>query len=233
MGRNNIMHKVSVLMATYNRAHLLPNAVLSFLEQDYGNCELLILNNGSTDFTDQYLATLKDHRNIRVFHSKENRKDAANYLWSKATGELVCVLCDDDQFTRDSISVRVKEFEKNPELEVVYGGVQEQDILEKKLSLYGGQSPDKTRILTDEYINFTTLMWRRDLQNKFVFDTDLYYYQDWFFKIRCLWECEVGYVHEPVMNYTIHLDQESVRLRGRGAEDNKIMREKLFKLYGV
>ena len=47
--------KVSVLCPTYNRADMLTGAIASFINQDYKDCEFLILNNGSTDHTDEVI----------------------------------------------------------------------------------------------------------------------------------------------------------------------------------
>ena len=51
--------KVSVLMPTYNRVDSLKESVNSFINQDYKDADLFILNNGSTDSTAEYLKTIK------------------------------------------------------------------------------------------------------------------------------------------------------------------------------
>jgi len=53
---------VSILLPTFNRAHLLPRAIASVLDQTYQNWELLIWNDGSTDDTEQVLQALTDPR---------------------------------------------------------------------------------------------------------------------------------------------------------------------------
>lgn len=232
MGNNYIMRKVSVLMSTYNRVNLLPEAVESFFNQIGDiDSELIILNNGSTDLTAKYLETLRKKENIRIYTSQKNRPlDAGNYLWSQAKGEYVCVLCDDDQLTSSSLWYRVKAMEIHS-ADVCYGNVIIQNISGETKNLFPAYPVDKERILNDEYINFTALMWRKDINKKFVFDTDLIYYQDWFFKIRCLQECKVIAVQSEVMRYTIHSGQESARLRGTGQKENIIMRNKIKSLY--
>ena len=47
--------KVSVLMPTYNRERFITDAVRSVLAQDYGNIELVIVDDGSTDRTAEIL----------------------------------------------------------------------------------------------------------------------------------------------------------------------------------
>ena len=50
-----IKEKVSVIMATYNRAEFLPEAVESVLMQEAANLELIIVDDGSTDNTEEVL----------------------------------------------------------------------------------------------------------------------------------------------------------------------------------
>ena len=63
---------VSVLMPTYNRVDMLPKAIESFLNQDYENATLFILNNGSTDGTKEYLNSIQ--------HERITREEYINYL---------------------------------------------------------------------------------------------------------------------------------------------------------
>lgn len=225
--------KVSVIMPTYNRLELLKRAIDSFFEQIYDNSELLILDNGSTDGTAEYLKKFSNDKRVKIYTNEKNEKHTLNFLWNKAKGDLICQLHDDDELCEYGLYYRVKCFEKNPNLGVVYGGVVEQDINGDIIRCIHPQVPDKNRILTDEYINFTTLMWRKGIKTRFMFDEELFYYADWFFKIRCLQECRTDITNAPIMRYTIHPGQESVRLRGTGKEEEKIMRKKIKELYGI
>lgn len=232
--------RVSVLMATYNRGFevngvpLVERAILSFLNQDYANAELVILNDGSTDNTSAILKKFKYNNRIRIYEFDANKRPPNNWnwLWSMAQGDLICQLHDDDELTPDSLTLRVQEFLRDPSLQVVYGGVQTQNLCATDFHIYPGEVPDINRIWREEYINFTTLMYRADLP--FHFDPDLRYYFDWLFKIRCLTECNTGYVQKSVMRYTVHHGQETNKCRreNMNGPDEKLMREKLNGIYG-
>lgn len=232
--------KVSVLMATYNRAcvivngiSLLERSINSFLNQDYENSNLIILNDGSTDNTIEILNKYEGHKRITIYNFTDNKMPPNNWnwLWDKADGEFICQLHDDDELTKDSITLRVNEFIKNPSLQVVYGGVITQNIDVTDTHVILAQKPDAERIVVDEYINFTALMYRRELP--FRFDPDLRYYFDGLFKIRCLKECNVGYIPDPVMRYTVHHGQETNKCRREkmNASEDKLMRKKLLEIY--
>lgn len=232
--------QVTVLMATYNRASiivkgisLLERAIISFLSQDYQKSNLVIYNDASTDNTIEILKKFEGHPRIEIFNGTENKlpPNNWNWIWDKAKGDLICQLHDDDELTADSLTLRVNKFINNPELQVVYGGVFTQDLDATYKHTHLGQAPDIERILREEYINFVTLMYRPNIP--FRFDGELRYYFDWLFKIRCLKECKVDYVPDPVMLYTVHTGQETMKCRRENMNepDEKLMRQKLSELY--
>lgn len=231
--------KVSVLLATYNRSQvvkglpLVERAIHSFLNQDYENAELIILENGSSDNTPELLQKYIGHPKITIHFTSHNKlpPNNWNYLWDLSDGDLICQLHDDDQLTPNSLSKRVKLFLDIPELSVVYGGVITQNLNVTDTVIRPGDPVNLYRIWKEEYINFTTLMYKRDLG--FQFDPELMYYCDWLFKIRCLEECNVGYLPDPVMRYTVHSGQETSKCRREIANEReeKLMREKLSVIY--
>jgi len=226
--------KVSVIMPTYNRLSLLKRAVLSFLDQDYVNSELIILNNGSNDGTKEYLASIKNPRVI-VYNRPLNKvKGVLNDLWELADGDLICQLHDDDELTKKSLSSRVKMFNNDKYLEVCYGGWINQKIDKTILGTFKGQSSNPSRILSNEYINFTTMMWKNSLKRKFMFDNELEFNGDSLFKIRCAMECTMTCIEEPVMKYTIHNGQETIRNRASGSHEPEMrdVRTKVKQIYG-
>ena len=185
--------KVSVIMPTYNRASMLREAIESFINQDYDNSELIILNNGSTDETYEILSDYHHHPKIKINHRTENLLPPNNFNWllTQTTGDLICHLHDDDRLTKDSLTKRVAAFKADPSLQVLYAGWITGD------KTYLATPPDKERIVRDEYINFLTMMWRKDVNGWM--DPDLRYYHDWLFKIECFNKYKVGYIPDPIL----------------------------------
>lgn len=67
---------VSVVIPTYNRAHLLGRAIKSVLDQTYQDFELIIVDDASSDNTGQVVATFADPR-IHYLRHEKNRGAAA------------------------------------------------------------------------------------------------------------------------------------------------------------
>ena len=115
--------KVSVIISTYNRAALLPRAVDSVLAQTYGDFELLIVDDCSTDDTPQVIAGFADPH-VRALRHDANRGQPAarNTGIREARGEYLAFLDDDDEFTPSSLADRVAALESAPsEVALVYG----------------------------------------------------------------------------------------------------------------
>jgi len=230
---------VDVLMATFNRGQkigettLVERAIESFIKNDYKKSRLIILDDASTDGTPEILKHYKGHERILIHSSLNNNRPPNNWnlIWEKSSADLICQLHDDDELTESSISIRAERFLKNKKTDVVYGGVFTQNIKGEFLNFIPAAIPDKERILVDEYINFTTLMYRSNLP--FRFDPDLRYYFDWLFKIRCLKELNVDFVSDAVMKYTVHQGQESNKCRREKMNDIEelSMRNKLKQIY--
>ena len=53
--------KVSVVIPTYNRAHLLPRAIQSVLDQTYQDLEIVLVDDGSTDNTEEVIKDFKEN----------------------------------------------------------------------------------------------------------------------------------------------------------------------------
>lgn len=90
----------SVIIPTRNRAHLLPAAIQSVLNQTFGDFELIISDNFSSDNTKQVAAAFDDKR-IKYFRSDKDltMNDSWEFAISHAAGEYLAFLSDDDAHT--------------------------------------------------------------------------------------------------------------------------------------
>ena len=211
---------------------MLARSIESFLNQDYENCELIILNDGGDDVTQtviDYYQKLDSRITCVRYENNVLPPKVFNQLLEYATGDLVCHLHDDDEMLPNGISLRVEAFKKDPNLQVVYAGWKV-----GQNTYYGTQTPDLNLLLKHEYICYTTLMWKRsEVDGRF--DEDFRYYHDWYFKIKCLKEYRVVNVIDPVISQGIHLTQDSVvcRQEGKNAPEEALMRKKLKENYGI
>lgn len=95
---------VSVITATYNRADTLQRAIASVLRQTISDWELIVVDDGSTDGTDELLAHISDPR-IRVLRHPVNRGVCAakNTGFDNVGGDWFTTLDSDDEMTPDAL----------------------------------------------------------------------------------------------------------------------------------
>jgi len=104
---------ISVTVATYNRAHLLTRAINSVLSQTYQDFELIIVDDCSTDNTQEVVKSFKDNR--IVYHRHEKNKGylaARNTGWNLAQGKYNCQLGDDDELLPNALETVVTKFKE-------------------------------------------------------------------------------------------------------------------------
>ncbi|OWY37865.1 hypothetical protein CEK28_14530 [Xenophilus sp. AP218F] len=96
---------ISVILPSYNSAHFLPRSIESVLQQDFDDYELLVLDNASTDATQEIVARHADPR-IRAIRHQVNLGMVANinYGIDNANGRLGVILCADDYWSPDFLS---------------------------------------------------------------------------------------------------------------------------------
>ncbi|MDO8524889.1 MAG: glycosyltransferase [Candidatus Omnitrophota bacterium] len=157
----------SVIIATHNRAELLPRAIKSVLGQTFGDFELIVIDNGSTDDTKAVIESISDKR-IR-YAANPNPTGSCdvprNIGIRMAWGEFVAFLDDDDTWYPNRLErVRIA-FDANPDAAcvchdelrrvngkpagVIHSGPWSEDMLERLLYEGNRFSSCGTTIRTD------------------------------------------------------------------------------------
>jgi len=108
--------KVSIILPTYNRAGLILETIETVRNQTYSNWELIIVDDGSDDNTEEIITQLKDER--IQFH-KAGRTGAGgkikNIGLGKAKGELIAFIDSDDLWARTKLEKQVEALKQYPE----------------------------------------------------------------------------------------------------------------------
>jgi glycosyltransferase involved in cell wall biosynthesis len=109
--------KLSVLFSAYNSGPYIREAIDSILGQSFGDFELLIADDGSTDNTREIIDSYTDRR-IKVFHNETNigKTTTVQRLFEQSGGDLITVHDADDVSLRDRFSVQLRQFEESEDL---------------------------------------------------------------------------------------------------------------------
>ena len=121
---SEVRPKISVGIPTYNRLSYLQEAVESVLAQEVPVHEIVIVDDGSTDGTQEYLSSIKSS-NIRAicFEKNSGRPAARNRVVQEFSGDALLWLDDDDALTPDAVKTIYAALESSPKAEVVYGNL--------------------------------------------------------------------------------------------------------------
>ena len=96
---------LTILTPTYNRRDKLPILFESLQNQTVYGFQWLVIDDGSSDNTDEYIHGLKTDRFEIEYHCKENggKHTALNYAHPYIKGEYVCIVDSDDYLTHDAV----------------------------------------------------------------------------------------------------------------------------------
>ena len=124
MNNKNKEPLVTIMRPVFNGLKLIRASIASLLAQTYSNWECIIVDDGSTDGTSEYLDSLQDIR-FRVVHFKENqgRPFARQKALELANGKYLAMLDADDLYRRNKIELQVKIMENNPNIILVSSAI--------------------------------------------------------------------------------------------------------------
>ncbi|MCX5726377.1 MAG: glycosyltransferase [Candidatus Saganbacteria bacterium] len=106
--------KVSVILPTYNQAHLLGRSATSVFNQTYRDFELIFVDDGSTDNTEDVIRAFDDPRIRYLKHIKNMGLAAARNTGIKAArGEYIAFQDSDDEWCPDKLKRQMEIFDKN------------------------------------------------------------------------------------------------------------------------
>lgn len=109
------MPAVSVIIPTYNRANLIGRAIRSVLNQTYQDLELLVIDDGSTDGTDDVVRGFADPRIHYLRRDSNGGASAArNTGIRRAKGRYMAFLDSDDEWLPEKLERQIPLFQDSP-----------------------------------------------------------------------------------------------------------------------
>ncbi len=116
------MPKISVIIPVYNGAKFVKDAIESVLAQTYKDYEIIVVNDGSTDDTEEVLRPYIEEGIIRYFYQEnQGSANARNRAIAEAKGEYIAWLDQDDIWLPHRLEKTVRVMENDKEVVVVGG----------------------------------------------------------------------------------------------------------------
>lgn len=139
--------KVTIVTPSFNQGEFIEETIRSVLLQNYPNLEYIVIDGGSTDNTIGIIKKYEASLTFWVSEPDGGQADAINKGFKMATGDYLGWLNSDDILYPNAIQQVVEIFKLNPEVELIYGNI------EQGLSLSQGLTQ-----LNGEEINFSEML---------------------------------------------------------------------------
>lgn len=208
---------VTIVVPAYNHEDYIVDCISSILDQDWPCIEVIVINDGSTDKTDQKIKDfMRDSGASFNYISKPNEGlvKTLNLALKLSKGKYFCELASDDMLLPGSIRKRVEYLESNPALDAVFADVYFTDgSVRSNKRMLGKRKPGYTSathcmediIRGDAAIIFPTGMIKKSVLVELGgFDEDFRYYEDKYMKYLLAIRGKVGFLDESVMYYRKH-----------------------------
>jgi len=211
---------VSIIIATFNRADLIRETIESVIEQTYSDWECIIVDDGSSDNTEEVVNKfIEIDKRIQFYHRPTSRpkgpNTSRNYGIEKSTGSYILSLDSDDWLLANHLEIKIRAINANPDAVGVLSKTIMVDNNKKEIK------KETRTFLTDNLLeDFVSLkiswymhdiIWRRSfLEGKMLYNDKLLKMLDRDFHIRRLAEePNLVLVDDYLALYRIHENSNS------------------------
>lgn len=210
--------KVSIVIPVYNGEGYVNEAINSALAQTYENCEIIVVNDGSTDNTEAIVNTYGNK--IRYF-SKENGgvSSALNVGIEHMEGEYFQYLPHDDLLHPEKIEKNIRAIQQSGnDMSIIWSGWNFKYMDERGLKKFEilSKYTDEEQITNSVFpllfslVNTVTVLINKKFFEKAgLFDTRLYTSQDYDMWFRTFIDQKTIYLKEALIDYRVHNQQGS------------------------
>jgi len=203
------MPKVSVIMSTYNNANFLPKAIKSVLLQSFFDFEFIIINDNSTDNTED---TIKNFSDERIVYLKNEENKGLIFNLNKgleiARGEYIARIDSDDCWSdKDKLQKQVNFLEQNPDFALVgtWAQVYDKDGIKKyQIKYFSDFDQIKKKILFKNCFVHSSVVFRKNcakecggynVEEKYIEDYGLWLRMGEKYKLGNIAEICADYLH--------------------------------------
>ena len=211
---SNMLPLVSVIIPAFNSARYLADAVESVFAQTYSEVECIVIDDGSTDHTNELLKELlKVHPGLKTARKTNGGPSSArNMGLRESTGDFISFLDADDVFFPDKIERQVVFLDAHPDVGLVYGDFLIATETLRPVEMYTTEMPQELEPIDALcYRNWFGVMIplvRRTLTDRVGdFNEELAAAEDWDYWIRCAKVARISYLAGAVSLYRMHPGQ--------------------------
>lgn len=199
---------ISVIMPLYNAETYLREAIDSMLVQSYPHFELLILNDGSSDRSEEICLSYKDPRINYHFHKNMGLAGTLNKGLALSTGTYIARQDQDDIAHKDRFEKQIAYLEQHPSVLLLGTRAKVFSDTERFIKLHDHATQPallKFDLLFDNPFVHSTVMFRKkDSEEIGGYNTDRSYFEDYELWSRFAQKGDVANLPDVLLDYRHH-----------------------------
>ncbi len=177
--------KISIVIPSYNDARYLGKTLDSIRAQNDPDCEVIIIDGGSSDDTKAVVDGYMDIVTLFVSEPDKGQSDALNKGFALATGEIMAWMCANDYYLDGAFARVRRHFSKHTPSQFLYGdGIRVDEQGQWIRDVKSGPVLDYDNFVNYNYVFSTTAFWKReiwlaagsfvDIKNNWTMDWELF-----------------------------------------------------------
>ncbi|TXE17105.1 glycosyltransferase family 2 protein [Psychroserpens burtonensis] len=213
---------VSIIIPTFNRSNLISDTLDSIIRQTYINWECIIVDDGSSDYTDEIMESYTERdKRFKYYHRPSEHlsggNGARNYGFLMSTGEYIQWFDSDDIMAPDFIEAKIEPFIESSDIDVVFSAFENVNEKGERTRIANQSfSGNILNDLVDRNVSFGpwSFMLRRDKVDKIKYDETLKKNQDLDFFFRFFTSSsDLKIIHVKKILYTVRSHSGSMTYR--------------------
>ncbi len=222
---------VSVIIPTYNRAHLIKRSIKSVLNQTYQNLEIIVVDDGSTDDTKEIIESFNENR-IKYIQHKQNKGAAAarNTGIKCSKADFIAFQDSDDEWLSEKLEKEIDAFgDSTVNVGVVYSGLWYIKNNEKKyvphLQIAKKEGNVHNELLAGNFVSGLTVIRKTCFEKVGLFNESLPSLEDWELYIRISKHFCFKFIDEPLSLAYCSSDSASINYSNLTKSSELILEE--------
>src|SRR3972149_11032387 len=213
--------KISVIIPLYNHEKYIREAVYSVLEQSIQDFELIIINDGSRDKSEEVVKSIKDDRIKYFYQENQGAHNTINRGIQLAQGEYVSILNSDDVYYKNRFEEALKVLESDSSIRAVFShmefidekgdfirfsrGAEDNWKDKNEGTSFKGKNDVVIDLLAGNFLMTTSnLFCRRRVFKDIGYFSNLRYAHDYDFFLRLCSRFKVHVIESPLLKYRKH-----------------------------
>ncbi len=220
---------VTVRIPSYNHARFVEKTILAVLNQTFQDFELIVIDDCSTDGSDEIISRLQEQHNFTYIRHTENKgiTYSMNEFNTLARGKYMAGCGSDDFWEPNKLELQVAFMEANPDFAVCYGKAMQITEDDEKVGEISSDSY-RTGWLFDEIITKklslvapTTMMRLEALREVRGYDSG--FMEDFPMWLKLADKYQFGFIDEVLTNYRVHPGNLTRQFEKRMAHQKQII----------